>query len=283
MRTSQSEEYHRLMFGYSVVDWLFPFITMLSWYYFQNELHFVSVMFSKFQCLLLINSCAIHVDTKHKRKQDGTAFHHFGISVRVEKINEKVVDENCVVLDAFIAQLTENTFYTIFDNLLNNMNDYGINTKLFIDNLEAIIADFSLPQHNGIKKAIKNHLRLFHDDHMEDHVQLIFKGCYFHYKQSVARVKKLLSSHNKKKFENFNEVLCHCNDEETIKEQFNLIEKEIPFTKNWCRWWSSGNVLKLLHNCLKGKECYTNNNIENIHSNYFGNEKISSDTIQRIV
>ena len=271
----ETEEYN-YFYEQTISEWIFPFVIMANYFHLKNEFHFVSVMFCKFQCLLLLNSNAIHIDTKHKTKPNREPIHHFGICVRTENFGEAMVDEPLLVLDAFISKLDECTFHSIFSCLLNRMKDYEIDTAEFIKQLEAIVSDFSISQNNGVKKAISIHL--FQEKADQNVIYQIyekFKGCYFHFKQSVARLKRILKSDDKSIFESSIEIICKSKTKYNAKRQLELLEVQLPITKGWCKWWMREQVLSLLWNCFNGGNFYTNNNIENIHSNQFTNQRNS--------
>ena len=105
---------HHIIFDHHISSWLFPFLADYSYYFSKGSMEFVATIFTKFQALLLSNTKCMNIDLKHKKLTTGENFHHFGVCIRVEEFENKLVDEVVFALNSFISHLTIFTYYQTF-------------------------------------------------------------------------------------------------------------------------------------------------------------------------
>jgi hypothetical protein len=130
------------------------------------------------------------------------------------------------------TELYKISFYRLFDTIIKN----GLSIENFWKNLELIVTDFSLPQQNGIRTAIKI-IETEQNIEMKG-VEEKLSGCFYHFKQSSLRLKNKLTIEDSNLFESHIQKLEKCYTLSSLKEQFQKIKYNIPQTKNWCNWWS---------------------------------------------
>jgi hypothetical protein len=214
---------------------------------------------------ILSSSRVLHVDVKHKSRNQKQNTHHLGVAVRIEEFKGYSYDRNCFCADIFLTHLTEKSFRKAFYSLLETLKSNGIQVVNFIRNLEFIISDFSLAQKNGIGQAIQ---QILSECGSQRNVEELFSGCFFHFKQSVKRMKDKLNKNEKKIFDTLvNKKLLSCGSKTQMLKQMDNIQQTLPETQNWAVWWKKEPTLSTLYSCIhQPRHQNTNNLIENLHS-----------------
>jgi hypothetical protein len=267
---NHDENNHNTLYGYSSKSWLLPFFSSYSFKNCGEEEQYVAIMLNKFGCFLLSCSRALHIDVKHGAKNN---VHHLGLCIRTEEIEGYDLDQVIFVGHCFMNKLSEISYREAFEQILNVLYENGVDTKELINEMEAITSDFSPSQNQGIKKAIERHSYEKNLNIDEEKVDNLLSGCIFHFKQSVARIKRVLRSSDAVKFEKQVELIMKSESKEEIKHQLDIIKNNYTLLRGWCQWWSAENIITLLLNSLKQREFNTNNTIECMNKYHFSKDE----------
>jgi hypothetical protein len=249
----------------TIIDWLKPSVASFGGGV-QSEMEYYFTIFPPLGIKILSNSKVLHVDVKHKRKNETENDHHLGILVHLEKFDDVSVDINCFVCDIFISHLTKNNFYKSFLSILEIMQSYGIDVIDYLKNLELIISDFSQAQREGIENAINTYFIQRNERKID--LKDKFSGCKFHFLQSVKRLKDRFSETEKMMIDNVVDEILNVRTISELQSNLTKIKIISSSTNKWVDWWCNEKVLNLLFGCLTGKVT-TNNNIESAHSNFY--------------
>jgi hypothetical protein len=259
-----ASQYDKIYNG-DIINWLKPSVASFGGGL-QKEMEYYFTIFPPLGVKLLSDSTVLHIDVKHKRRNENQNDHHLGILIHLENFDGILIDINCFVCDIFISHLTKQNFNKSFLSILEVMESYGIDVVTYIQELELIVSDFSQSQREGIEIAINTYLA--GKGKKIDGLENKFSGCKFHFMQSVKRLKNRLNDIDKSLVDKIVVEILNVKTIVELKMKLNKIKLVSNVTDKWVNWWLNEKILNLLFGCLTNKVS-TNNNIESSHSNFF--------------